>query len=97
MKHYFKENGSKFIRMGDDITSNNNPVFTYGNDDIRPYWRNVGTGSEKLIVEAEDDGSFLLRTINESESGKGRKETWLHLDKDTVAHLMQFLHQTAKI
>jgi hypothetical protein len=95
MKHYYKKDGdNKWLRIMNDVT-NGRPELAYGNDDIRPYWKRFGTGSERLMVEVEVDGSFLVRGMNYTEGAKSGKEVWLHLDKDTAAIVGAFLQGRA--
>jgi hypothetical protein len=90
MKHLFNRNGDQWLRIAPDVI-NSQPGLTYGNDNMRPYWKTHGSGRERLMIEKEVNGSFLVRMINEVEEGKGRKETWLHLDKETAAQIGAFL------
>jgi hypothetical protein len=79
-----------WLRIAPDVI-NRHPALTYGNDDIRPYWRATGTGSEKLTIEQEPNGSYLLRMFNLGEGGDYTKETWLHLDQDVAEVIGKFL------
>ena len=90
MKHTYIENGSKWFRVMDGIGGR--PELHYANEDARPYWKSFGTGAEHLMIEKWGD-DLLLRSTNEGEEGKGRKETWIHLDKEMAAKVGAFLLQ----
>ena len=91
MKTTHINNGSKWLRIIPDVTSSGRPELTYGNDDIKPYWRATGTGTERIVIEKEIDGSYLIRSFNQAQDANTGKETWIHLDKEIAKRVGLFL------
>jgi hypothetical protein len=91
--HKFVKKDSRWLRIAPDVL-NSRPGLCYANDNIRPYWKSSGTGTERLMIETEVDGSLLLRATNTPEGGV-TKETWVHLDREMASQIGAFLRGVA--